>query len=165
MGLAAPAGRGRPGRQRLHAGCARAVDGWAGACARGAVEAANAGAFGLGRPPRPCGRSLANGAACRRPARRASSNCRFRRSTCCFRRSLSRCRRLFLRCCLFASRSRPVNFPCSRSTSASRFSTRFSSALRSAVVTPTLCHNPEVCRNCHNLDGRVPSTLTEDRLC
>ena len=49
------------------------------------------------RLPRPCGRSLANGAAWRRPARRASSNCCFRSSICCFRRSFSRCRRLFLR--------------------------------------------------------------------
>ena len=43
-----------------------------------------------GRPPRPCRRSLAKGAAWRRPARRAAANC-------CFRRSISRCRRSFSR--------------------------------------------------------------------
>ena len=31
-----------------------------------------------GRRPRPCGRSLAKGAACRNPARRAAANCRLR---------------------------------------------------------------------------------------
>ena len=65
-----------------------------------------------GTPPRDLAAGpWQNGAACRRPARRASSNCRFRRSTCCFRRSFSRCRRSFLRCCPLASRSRRVNCP------------------------------------------------------
>ena len=52
MGLAAPAGRGRPGRQRLHAGCATSSRrvGWGVRGHRGAVEAANAGAFWLRRP-------------------------------------------------------------------------------------------------------------------
>ena len=62
MGLAAPAGRGRPGRQRLHA---RMRDeqstGWAGACAvtwrsggrkRGGILAAEASNYGHS-PPTP----------------------------------------------------------------------------------------------------------------
>ena len=89
-------------------------------------------------PATPLRPVLGNGAACRRPARRASSNCRFRRSTRSFRRSFSRCRRSFLRCSLFTSRSRRVNFPWIRSTSASRCSIRFPSAFRFAVATPTV---------------------------
>ena len=45
----------------------------------------------------------------------------------------------------------PRQLPLSRSTSGSRFSTRFSSALRSAVVTPTLCHKPEICTTVNTL--------------
>ena len=43
-----------------------------------------------GRPPRPWGRSLAKGAACRNPARRAASSCFLRRSLRRFHRSRSR---------------------------------------------------------------------------
>ena len=114
-----------------------------------------------GRPPRPCGRSLANGAACRRPARRASSNCRFRRSTCCFRRSFSRCRRSFLRCSLFASRSRPVSFPWSRSRSLCSSAIRCGGDFRSAVVTPPLWHNSQNCTS-QKIDTSARNPLSED---
>ena len=96
----------------------------------------------VGTPPATLRPALGKRRACRRPARRASSNCRFRCSICCFRRSFSRCRRSFLRCCLFASRSRPVNFSWSRSRSVCRSAIRCGGAFRSAVVTPPLCHNP-----------------------
>ena len=92
------------------------------------------------------------GAACRRPARRASSNCRFRRSTRSFRRSFSRCRRSLLRCSLFTSRSRRVNFLWIRSTSASRCSIRFPSAFRFAVATPTVMPQFPKLYNCQDFD-------------
>ena len=63
---------------------------------------------------------------------------------------------------LLVSRSRPVNFPWSRSRSASRFSTRFSSALRSAVRHANVMPQVRNLYICQHLDGRVPSTLTED---
>ena len=47
-----------------------------------------------GRPPRPWGRSLAKGAACRNPARRAASSCFLRRALRRFHRSRSRSTRV-----------------------------------------------------------------------
>ena len=91
---------------------------------RRARTAAVAAILGTGPPSGtpPATLRPALGKRCGLPAtrRRASSNCRFRRSTCCFRRSFSRCRRSFLRCSLLASRSRRVNFPWSRSRSVCR---------------------------------------------
>ena len=77
-----------------------------------------------GRPPRPCRRSLAKGAAWRRPARRAAANCCFRRSISrCrrsfsrWKRSFSRFRRSFSRCKPLPSRSRRANSERSRAMS------------------------------------------------
>ena len=111
--------------------------------------------------PRPCGRSLANGGPAGDPLRRASSNCRFRRSTCCFRRSTCRCRRSFALlplCVALAPRQLPLE--------------PFDFGVQ--VLNPILIRTPVRGRhanvmpqvpnlyNCQNLDGRVPSTLTED---
>ena len=61
-----------------------------------------------GRPPRPWGRSLAKGAACRNPARRAASSCFLRRSLRRFHRSRSRSTPVN------SSRSRSISRSCSR---------------------------------------------------
>ena len=88
-----------------------------------------------GRPPRPWGRSLAKGAACRNPARRAASSCFLRRSLRRFHRS--------------RSRSTPVNS--SRSRSISRSCSRMRESRGSCLVggrcggTTQLCHTPENC--------------------
>ena len=88
-----------------------------------------------GRPPRPWGRSLAKGAACRNPARRAASSCFLRRSLRRFHRS--------------RSRSTPVNF--SHSRSISRSCSRMRESRGSCLVggrcggTTQLCHTAENC--------------------
>ena len=112
-----------------------------------------------GRPPRPCGRSLANGAACRRPARRSVANCCFRWSLSRFSRSIWRCRPSIFRCWrslwILLSRSRRVSSARSRSSSPCKFSC----GLRSPVFTPRLCRTdlgelPNYRTHKHALFGR-----------
>ena len=88
-----------------------------------------------GRPPRPCGQSFANGAACRKPARRAASSCCLRRSLRRFHRSRSRVARAN------SSRRRAIS-SWWRLISSSR-SLRVGRVRSSA--THALCHIPENC--------------------
>ena len=67
----------------------------------------------------------------------------------------------FLRCCLFASRSRPINFPWSRSRSVCSSAIRCGGAFRAAVVTPPLCHNSQNCTS-QIIDTSARDPLTKD---